>query len=435
MLIEFSVGNYRSFRDIVTLSMVAAKLHSKPKLLDENNVFSIPGQPDLLTSTAIYGANASGKSNLVAALGFMRKFVLNSPNRTSATGSIDIENFLLNTATENKPSHFEIVFVSNGKRYRYGFEATKERVTAEWLFYFPKSREARLFDRILDEVELGERFKEGKDISNKTRPNALFLSVVAQFNGKIAQEIVAWFKRLKIVSGLQDIGMRLFTIQNYLNGEIQEDIIELIKKLDLGIDNLQIETNKKDKPLPDGLPEVLKNALTVLMETEGGENFGLQTTHGQYNVDGQLIGYKTFDFDEQESEGTKKLFALAGPIIIALREGHVFVIDELDAQLHPLMSCELVQLFNSKETNPQHAQLIFTTHDTNLLGNDLFRRDQIWFTEKDYQGATTLYSLAEFKIDNAKVRNDASYERDYIKGRYGAIPLLGNFRSMVMEAE
>lgn len=430
MLIEFSVGNYRSFRDIVTLSLVAAKLRSKPKELDENNVFSIPGQPDLLTSAAIYGANASGKSNLIAALGFMRKFVLDSPKGTSATGFIDIKNFLLSTVTENKPSHFEIVFVSNGKRYRYGFEVTKERVTAEWLFYFPRSREAKLFERTLDEVELGERFKEGKDISNKTRPNALFLSVVAQFNGKIAQEIIAWFKRLKIASGLEDIGMRLFTIQNYLDGEIQEDIVNLIKTLDLGIDNLLIEKNIKDKPLPDEMPEILKNALTVLMETEGGERFGVQTTHGQYDTEGQLIGHKTFDFDEQESEGTKKIFALAGPIIAALREGHVFIIDELDARLHPLMSCELVKLFNSKETNPRHAQLIFTTHDTNLLGNDLFRRDQIWFTEKDYQGATDLYSLAEFKV-----RNDASYERDYIKGRYGAIPLLGNFRSIVVEAE
>jgi len=443
MLIEFSVGNYRSFREVVTFSMVAAKLHSKPKVLDENNIFRMPGQPDLLTSAAIYGANASGKSNLIAAIRFMRRFVLDSPKETSATGSIPIENFLLNTATENQSSHFEIVFVTNGKRYRYGFEVTKERITAEWLFYVPRSREAKLFERTLDEVTLGEQFKEGKDISNRTRPNALFLSIVAQFNGRIAQEIIAWFKSLKLASGLEDFGMKIFTIKNYLDGEFREDIIKLIRTLDLGIDNLlieKIEKNTKVSPLPDGLPDELKNALTVLREHGDVERFGVQSVHGQYNEEGQLIGQKLFDLAEQESEGTQKLFALAGPVIAALRKGHVFIIDELDARLHPLLTCQIVQLFNDKETNPQHAQLIFTTHDTNLLGSHLFRRDQIWFVEKDQQGATDLYSLAEFKVHkdastDAKVRNDASYERDYIKGRYGAIPLLGNFRSIVLEAE
>ena len=433
MIIEFSVGNYRSFRDVVTFSMVAANLRSKPEALDENNVFYMPNQPDLLTSAAIYGANASGKSNFISAIRFMRRFVLDSPKETSATGSIPVESFLLNAATENQASHFEIVFVMDNKRYRYGFEVTKERVTAEWLFYVPRSREAKLFERTLDGVELGEQFKEGKDLSHRTRPNALFLSIVAQFNGKIAQEIIAWFKNLKLASGLEDVGMRIFTIKSYLDGEFRADIIKLIRQLDLGIDNLlieKLENNTTGRPLPDGLPDELKNALTLLREHGDVERFGVQSIHDQYNEDGQLIGQKHFDFAEQESEGTQKLFALAGPVIAALRKGDVFIIDELDACLHPLLTCEIVRLFNDKATNPQHAQLIFTTHDTNLLGNDLFRRDQIWFVEKDQQGATDLYSLAEFKV-----RNDASYERDYIKGRYGAIPLLGNFRTIVLDGE
>jgi predicted ATP-dependent endonuclease of OLD family len=423
--------------------MVAAKLRSKPEKLDENNVFRVLGQPDLLTSAAIYGANASGKSNLIAAMRFMRRFVLDSPKETSATGSIPVESFLLNAATENQSSHFEIVFVIDNKRYRYGFDVTKERVTAEWLFYVSSSREAKLFKRTLDEVELGGKFKEGKEISHRTRPNALFLSIVAQFNGKIAQEIIAWFKNLKLASGLEDFGMKLFTIKSYLEGEFRQDIIKLIRQLDLGIDNLlieKIEKNTKVSPLPDGMPDELKNALTVLREHGDVERFGVQSVHGQYNEEGQLIGQKHFDFAEQESEGTQKLFALAGPVIAALRRGHVFIIDELDARLHPLLTCQIVRLFNDKETNPHHAQLIFTTHDTNLLGSDLFRRDQIWFVEKDQEGATDLYSLAEFKLHkdpstSAKVRNDASYERDYIKGRYGAIPLLGNFRTIVLDGE
>ena len=216
MLIEFSVGNYRSFHKIVTLSMVAAKLRSKIKDLDENNVFQVDGQPDLLISAAIYGANANGKSNLVSAIHFMRKFVLDSPKETRATGAIPVENFRLSTTTENQPSYFEVVFITEGRRYRYGFQITPERVLAEWLFYVPRSREAKLFERDLDKVVLGEHFKEGRDLIDLTRPNALFLSVVAQFNGEIAQAIVAWFRKLKIASGLQDMGMRQFTISNFL---------------------------------------------------------------------------------------------------------------------------------------------------------------------------------------------------------------------------
>ena len=325
MLIEFNVGNYRSFHKNVSFSMVAAKLHSKPQALDENNVFQITGQPDLLTSAAIYGANASGKSNLISAINFMRKFVLNSPKETSATGAIGIESFLLNTEAENQPSHFEIVFATNNTRYRYGFKVTKERVTAEWLFYVPRSREAKLFERTLDVVELGERFKEGKEIDKKTRPNALFLSVVAQFNGKIAQEVITWFKELGIASGLQDVGMKFFTIE-YMDGEFREDIINLIKTLDLGIDSLQIEKNVRAKPFPDELPEVLKNALTTLMEKEGSERLGIRTMHSQYDAEGQRVGHKIFDLDEQESEGTKKLFAWAGPLIDTLRSGHVLLL-------------------------------------------------------------------------------------------------------------
>ncbi len=421
MLVEFSVGNYRSFYEIVTFSMVAAKLRSKTKELDENNVYQITGHPDLLISAAIYGANASGKSNLVAAMHFMRKFVLDSPKETRATGAIPTEHFRLRTETENQPSHFEIVFISEGKRYRYGFEITKERVIGEWLYYVPRSREARLFERNLDEVVLGEHFKEGRDLIELTRPNALFLSVVAQFNGEIAQGIVSWFRKLQIASGLQDVGMRMFTIAGFLERGLDQEIVNLIKAVDLGIDNVIVEKNIPAKPLPEGLPENVKSALQTLLDDQEGARIGVNTVHVKFNAAGERVATEIFDLDEQESAGTQKLFALAGPLVETLREGQILVIDELDARLHPLMTCEIIRLFNHKETNPHHAQLIFTTHDTNLLGNDLFRRDQIWFVEKDRTGATDLYSLAEFKV-----RNDASYERDYIKGRYGAIPMLGN---------
>ncbi|RLT37735.1 MAG: ATP-binding protein [Chloroflexi bacterium] len=440
MLIEFSIGNFRSFRDKVTFSMVAAALKSKNPQVDDNNVFSVEGQPTLLTSAAIYGANASGKSNLIKAIGFMRKFVLNSTKETQAVGAIGAEPFALHTETAGKPSHFEMVFVADDIRYRYGFEATTERVVSEWLFHVPTKVEARLFERTQDEFHLSGVFKEGKGIQEKTRPNTLFLSAVAQWNGEIAQRIVTWFRKLGIASGLEDTMMRFHTMESLAEGDYQERIIEMIRSMDLAIEKVTVEM----KPMPEIDPSIsdrLKEAIRLVREKIhvreelGSTNMGVATTHHRFDADGNRVDLVNFDMDKQESDGTQKLFALSGPIVRALQEGRVLIVDELDARLHPLMTCGLVKLFNSRETNPRHAQLIFTTHDTNLLDKDLFRRDQIWFTEKDRQGATDLYSLAEFKIKTASqsksaVRNDASFEKDYIAGRYGAIPFLGDLHRM-----
>ncbi len=407
MLIEFSVGNFRSFRDKATFSMVAANLSAKEKVLDENNTFEPEGGPRLLTSAAVYGANASGKSNLVRAMGFMREFVLNSPKGTRPTGGIDVEPFRLSTTTASQPSHFEIVFIAEGRRYRYGFEVTSERVEREWLFHVPRSREARLFERMENNIQLGGGFKEGREIDEHTRPNALFLSVVAQFNGPIAQAVTQWFRTLGLAPGLEDVGMRSYTLRSFVDGAYRDDIRELMKRLDLGIEDVIVERIAA----PDYEP------------------YAVRTMHKCSDNGDQGAAQEVFDLESQESEGTQKLFALAGPLANALRSGHLLVIDEFDARLHPLMTREIASLFNSSTTNPHHAQLIFTTQDTNLLDNRFFRRDQIWFTEKDRFGATHLYSLAEFKV-----RNDASFERDYVRGRYGAIPFLGELRQIVEKA-
>lgn len=430
MLIEFSVGNFRSFKDSVTLSMVAAKLSSKDKALDENNVFEAAGAPPLLTSAAIYGANASGKSNLVAAMAFMREFVLNSHKETQPTGAIDVERFRLSPETVSEPSHFEMVFVADGTRYRYGFEVTPERVEREWLFSVPSTREAKLFERFGDDIDLSERFREGREIEARTRSNALFLSVVAQFNGLVAQRVLRWFRQMGIASGLQDRGMRLYTMRRFFDGTHRDDIRELIRRLDLGIEDVVVEKTSApaELDLPDGMPEALRTALATLRDLPGSEFYAVRTIHRRAGNGEAPAIQEVFDLDDQESEGTKKLFSMAGPLVKALKEGQLLVVDELDARLHPLMTREIISLFNSRQTNPQHAQLIFTIQDTNLLDNRLLRRDQIWFTEKDRQGATQLYSLAEFRV-----RNDEAFERNYIQGRYGAVPFLGDLRS-IMEA-
>jgi uncharacterized protein len=427
MLIEFTVGNYRSFHAPQTLSMLSANIKSRDSSLDENNVIEVPNNPSLLTSAGVYGANASGKSNLIKALSFMQRFVLESPKETRATGGVNVEPFRLQKTTINQPSHFEIVFIESGERFRYGFEVTKERVTAEWLYYVPSTKEARLFEREQDEIRIGNYFKEGRDLIPRTRPNALFLSVVAQFNGPMAQRLVSWFRRIGIISGVNDLGMLPFTIMQLKEGENGKAIKELIYRLDLGIGDLKVEeTARREPQLSDDVPEDIRQALLTLMNATEGEYFAVHTLHTQYDGEGNEIGVELFELSEHESEGTQKLFAMAGPLLDTLRDGDVLVVDELDARLHPLMTWEIISLFNNKSTNPNGAQLIFNTQDTNLLDNTLFRRDQIWFVEKDEQGASHLYSLVEFKV-----RNDKDYERGYIQGRYGAIPYLSHIQSIV----
>jgi uncharacterized protein len=424
MLIEFSVANYRSFKDKVTFSMVAANIVAKDKHLDEANVFAVNDELKLLKSAAIYGANASGKSNLGRALSFMKWFMVNSSKETQSTEKIGIERFRLSTQTEDKPSFFEIVFLIKKTKYRYGFEVNRDRVVSEWLFYVPKQRETKLFERDNHDFSISKTYK-ADGIQEKTRHNALFLSVSAQFNVKIAEQILAWLtNKLKIISGLRDDKHLIDTMQQCLaEDKNKEEILRLIRKLDLGIDDVEVQEREiTSDMLPDEFPDELKEYLIK----SGGSATSIRTLHRKFDGQGHHISMELFNLNEQESEGTKKVFALGGPLFETLSNGKVLVIDEFDARLHPLISRAIVDLFNSNETNPNNAQFIFMTHDTNLLSNKIFRRDQIWFTEKNRQGATDLYSLAEYNI-----RNDASFESDYIKGRYGAIPYIMNLNNLI----
>lgn len=447
MLIQFDVGNYKSFKDVVTFSMVAAQIKAKDKRLDENNVFKVDDELSLLKSTAIYGANASGKSNFISAVHFMKQFVLGSSKDTQADEAIPVEPFRLNTDTACQPSFFEMVFIIDSRRYRYGFEVTPEKVVAEWLYHVPTIREAKLFERRDGKIEVPVAFKEGKDLIDKTRDNALFLSVAAQFNGAISKKILQWFKHLGIISGLADMGLRAYTVETFGNNKYRDEILRLMKKMDVGVEDIQLRKSPLTLPLVDKVPGeladkvpdefkgLIKNLIGLNEELKkispDSEQTDILTTHRKFNADGQFAGVELFDIDDNESEGTKKIFAMAGPLVDTLKNGKVLLVDELDARLHPLATRAIINLFNSKETNPQNAQLIFATHDTNLLSKDIFRRDQIWFAEKDKFSATHLYSLVEYKV--RKVRNDASFESDYIQGRYGAIPFIGNL-SRLLEA-
>jgi uncharacterized protein len=422
MLLEFTVGNFLSFKEKVTISMEAAPI----KELEESNVFTF-GKYELLKSAAIYGANASGKSNLIKAMSRMKNLIQFSANEDQAEIFMKTEKFRLDKEMENKPSFFEIAFIHNQKKYRYGFEIDKERVYSEWLFFTPTRQEARLFVRDGENIEIGTTyFKEGKGLEDKTRPNALFLSVVAQFNGEFSAKIMKWFKRFNVISGLDDRNYLLFALDQFEKDDFKQKHLQYLKIADFGIDD---EDVRKNEPLE--LPEGIKGFLSKMTESEPKsiKGYTISIFHSKYDKNEKLPYKESFALTN-ESDGTQKYFYLLAPILDTLNKGSILVVDELDARLHPYITRFIIQLFHSKQTNPYNAQIIFATHDTNLLDKDLFRRDQIWFTEKDQYGATDLFSLVEYKV-----RNDVDFEKYYLNGKFGGVPFVKNFEVLLGDGD
>ena len=428
MLIEFSVGNYLSFKTKSTLSLAATSITEHT----DTNVF-FADRHNLLKGAVIYGANASGKSNFIRAMSTMRHLVLQSFDQSS-TDELDVTPFLLSTSTEEAPSFFEAIFIAEGVRYRYGFEVDSKKVHAEWLFEAPKNAEKPLFLRESDGIEVMKTFPEGKDLEDRTRENALFLAVTDRFNGKIAKMIMRWFRNFITISGLSHEGYKSVTF-GLLADQKTDNRLKLINfytSLEMGFEAISIDKKPFDpKELPKEMPESV--AKQFLSDLEGGFKIDIKTIHKKYNNEGKIIGHVEFDLRNQESSGTNKLFNISGPVFNVLNDGGVLIIDELDASLHPLLTLAVSKLFNSKRFNPNNAQLIFATHDTNLLNYGNYRRDQIYFVEKDQFGASDIYSLVEYKEEGKTVRKDRSFEKDYIEGRYGAIPYIGNLSDIVSE--
>jgi hypothetical protein len=384
--------------------------------LEESNVAMVADQR-LLKSAAIYGANASGKSNFLAGMEIFRQFVQNSSKESQAGEKIPVIPFRLNTATESAPTHFEIVFLQNGARYRYGFEATAEMIQAEWLFSQKDSiRETRLFTREGSTIEASVEFREGKGLEARTRPNALFLSVVSQFNGGIAGEIMRWMERFRGISGLDDVNYLAFTSQLLQDARLGPKIRGLIRRLDVGIEDLQtieLSVSERLKLLPKDFPEHLRKEV---LASPGA--FMIKTLHKRFSEKNQVCENVEFNFKNEESAGTQKLVAMSGPFLRTLEDGSVLFVDELEARLHPLLTKALVGFFNGPG-NQKNAQLIYATHDEGLLDSARIRRDQVWFVEKDEIGASRLFSLAEFKV-----RKEAKFGKEYLLGQFGAVPHL-----------
>jgi hypothetical protein len=419
MLIEFRVENHRSIRNEQALTMKAGRVGAP----DDPRPRDVDGlDTRLLPVTALYGANASGKSNLLAALDFMWEAIVRSHWFWPPDVGIPRAPFAWGSQT-SAPSLFEVTFVQEGTRYQYGFVADDERFLEEWLFAWPTGRKQTWFEREGDDFSFGEHLRgENRLIQQVTRPNALFLSAAAQHRHEQLADVHRWFQAIRTLNVnrrrpgvLADSGPERW-LRQVFEGEGRqlslfgddspvdhafESVRDLLRAADVGIVDIKLQYRDDDigaRRLRRRLPRVL-------------------VRHRSTADDAWL------PFDE-ESHGTQTLFRLAPFLLHALHYGSLLAIDELEASLHPLLALQLVRQFNDPRTNPRNAQLLFTTHDTNLLGTELgepvLRRDQIWLTEKDDEGATCLYPLTDYKPRKAE-----NLERGYLQGRFGAIPFLG----------
>ncbi len=422
MLVEFRVTNFRSIKETQILSMVAGS----DRLLPENIIESEAlGKLRLNRSAVVYGANASGKSNLIAALEFVRDFVRNSTTRRAireprdgdGETAVPVVPFLLDPTMREAASEFELVFIQRGVRYQYGFQADRRRVRSEWLIAYPYGQPQRWFERELradgtyDWAFRSKQFRGEKQlITDVTRADALYLSVGTNFKLDQLVEVYEWFTHLHIVRPLERLRpARSLTAQRaYRDPSFHQRVRDLLAHADVGIVDFNVEE----------LSAELYQQRALFAEDARPNARGIQ-----YKVtlahQGAADNDPTFLPLEDESRGTQQLFEIARRWIDVLERGEVLVVDELDSSMHPLLTRRLVELFHDPQINRHGAQLIFNTHDVTLLDQTLFRRDQIWFTEKDRDGATHLYSLLEFSP-----RKEDALAKGYLQGRYGAIPFI-----------
>ena len=419
MLIEFKVTNFKSIKETQTFSLVA----SKNKELMDSHTFDIrlaeQSNMKLLRSAAIYGPNAAGKTNLLHALRVMETIVRTSALGKSRGDTLPVVPFKLHHESRQTPSTFEVTFIVDGTRYQYGFSATTERIIEEWLYAFPKNRVQRWVERTWNANEQKHDWVFGTFLTGEktlwqksTRDNALFLSTAVQLNSQQLQPVYDWFNNTLYYSDNSDIfGLDpIFSASFCAEGGDETKILNFLNKADLGIDDVRVT---KEIFNPKNLPQDMSDSVkqVIIKEMEHKEFYDVKTIH-------QDSGGESIEFDlEDESDGTRKIFALAGPFLDSLERGHVVFIDELPDNLHPELVKFLVGLFNNKRTNPGNAQLVFTTHETHILDQNILRRDQIWFCEKDATRSTQVFSLTDFHP-----RKRENLELAYLSGRYGALP-------------
>lgn len=402
MLLRFAVANHLSIRDRQELSMVASALADA-----EDGLIDSPVSPSgsLLPAVVVYGANASGKTNLVDALHTMRELILRSHlDETPDGGVAGREHFRLDIESESAPSRFEMDFVLGGVRHHYGFEATDEAFVGEWLQDYPMGRRRVLFERDGSEFRFGRGLKgRNRVIADLTRENSLFLSAAAQNGHEMLTSVRRYFARINGVVGLSFAGPSVATVA----GTLDSRVMDFLERAETGVVNHRL----REVELTESSLQLMSKLAELGVKTPPERMDVLELAHR--HSDGEDVYFEL----ERESAGTRRLLIVLTRTFDALDSGVPLVVDELDAGLHTAAAQAVLDLFCARQTNPNGAQLIATTHDTNLLAASNLRRDQVWFAEKARDGATRTYPLTDIRT-----RKGDNLERGYLQRRYGAAP-------------
>lgn len=419
MLLNFKVRNFRSIKEEISLDMQATSDSTmKSQAVFEN------GELPLLKSAAIYGPNASGKSNILKAFRVFRTMILESLLRSNTAIDLPNEYFKLSSKTENEPSFFEMSFLLEEEVFIYGFEIDKKRVVAEWLRQ--EKGKKIMFERSGQTIKSNKNyFQEAtKVLKDQTSERVLFLSVLASNNKPISKKIIQFIQNTNFISGTERGDTLNFSFGQFLNNpKMAIKMKDFVVKADFGVVDIEASEKmvsaKEVQNMPDKFKELLFKENSQIAERS------IKFLHRKYDADGKESKGELFDFFAEESDGTQQMFALAAPFVDTLENGKVLFIDEIDASLHPMLCQYLVSIFNSKEKNPNNAQLVFTTHDISLLSEEFLRRDQIYFTDKNEKGATELFSLSDISE-----RKGVDFAKRYLEGRYNALPYIADFEDL-----
>lgn len=412
MLLRFRASNHLSVRDGQELSLIASSLKDlEASLID----CALVPNGRVLPAAIIYGANASGKSNFVSALQFMRLAVVRSHSEGRVDGGVPRSHFALDPACVEAPSLFDADFIIDGERYHYGFQTTSKEFLSEWLYIFPRNRKKMLFERTRKEFNFGRSLKgRNKVISDLVRKNSLFLSAAAQNDHEQLSRVAAFFRSIRFHTAISIAGET--ALVHLPHEDIDRRVIDFLGRAGTGV----VDFRYRKVERPEKVVSMMKDVFSVI-EKGSGVSLEVDETYDEIELAHQGRGSDAVYFDlERESSGTRRLLVLLSKMFPTLDTGTVMVVDELDASLHTKACESLLALFCSNSFNPRGAQLIATTHDTNLLRSSLLRRDQVWFTELNDVNATELYPLTDIRT-----RKGDNIEKGYLQGRYGAVPFAG----------
>lgn len=401
MLIQFNFKNFKSFRDDTSLDMTATSITEHPY-----NLINCEDEKYIKVA-AIYGANASGKSSVIEAFNFMSNWIGYSFKEGGNKDYIPLKRFAFDDKSLNEPAEFEVFFRYNNRDYQYGFSLDNTKIYEEWLYIKEdgSSNYIYLFERENDEINCNEKlFKDAKNFIPMVESKTLFLSITSSAKISYAKDVREWFSLPVVDYGDVNFERALERLSAFQieDMQYQYNLVEFLKSIDMNIEGIIVEKLSEDEG------ESKAKVYTKHLKSDGNSFYKLPLS--------------------EESSGTRKMFTLYRFIMWSLETGFPLFVDELDSKLHPLLLRYILTMFHDENINKKGAQLIYSTHDNYTLTRDIFRRDQIWFVEKDSSAASHLYSLVEYKSeDDKKIRKDASYNKDYLLGKYGSVPVLRGY--------